>query len=264
MGRRIVRPKDNLSLQTALNSLQHWCDVWGMQLHPDKCVVIHFGRMNPCHDYFIGQTNLAAVDGARDLDVTITKDCDSTQHIENITKRAHVVLSQLKRATSLRDAQTFGRLYQVYIRPLLETAAPAWNPTKRESVNLLEKVQRRATRMITEIGSLSYEDRLNALGLCSLEERRRRGDQIQVYKIMNGYGDIEPDSWFSFVRARHDVNTRTHSDDHILQEKCQRNVRKNFFTNRVVKDWNELPFEVKNASSTNTFKNLYDIFHHQT
>ena len=96
--------------------------------------------------------------------------------------------------------------------------------------------------------------------LTSLEERRRRGDLIQCYKTMNGYGDIEPDSRFSFVRARHEINTRTHAADHIIQDKCQRNVRKNFFTNRVAKDWNELPFEIKNARSTNSFKNLYDLY----
>ena len=209
----------------------------------------------------MGPTKVTAVDGAHDLGVTIMKDCDPSLHVENIAKEAHIVLSQLKRATSLRDSQSFGRLYQVYVRPLLEAAAPAWNPVKRESVNMLEKVQRRATRMITEVGCLSYEDRLKALGLYSLEERRRRGDQIQVYKIMNGYGDILPDSWFSFVQERHAINTRTHAADHILQEICQRNLRKNFFTNRVVKDWNELPFEAKNASSTNSFKNIYDLLH---
>jgi len=263
LGRKITSVNDSVSLQRSLDSLQHWCDKWGMQLHPDKCVVIHFGKTNPCHDYHIGQFKLNAVDGARDLGVTITNDCDPAQHVENISKKAHVVLSQLKRATSLRDSQTFGRLYQVYVRPLLEAAAPAWNPTKRESVNQLEKVQRRATRMITDVGSLSYDERLRALGLDSLEERRRRGDLIQCYKVMNGYGDIDPGAWFSFVQDRHNVNTRTHAADHILQEKCQRNTRKNFYTNRVVKDWNELPFEVKNARSTNAFKNLYDAFHDQ-
>jgi len=261
IGQRIANLNDSLSLQTALNSLQRWCDEWGMELHPDKCVIIHFGRTNPCHDYYIGQVKLTAVDGARDLGVTIMNDCDPSQHVENISKKAHVVLSQLKRATSLHDSQTFGRLYQVYVRPLLEAAAPAWNPMKKESVNLLEKVQRRATRIITDISTLSYDERLDALDMDSLEERRRRGDLIQCYKVMNGHGDIDPDTWFSFVRARHDMNTRTHAADHILLEKCQRNVRKNFYTNRVAKDWNELPFEVKNACSTNAFKNLYDSWH---
>ena len=109
--------------------------------------------------------------------------------------------------------------------------------------------------------NLHYEERLKKLEMQSLEERRRRGDLIQCYKVMNGHGDIDPDTWFSFVRARHDMNTRTHAADHILLEKCQRNVRKNFYTNRVAKDWNELPFEVKNARSTNAFKNLYDSWH---
>ena len=148
----------------------------------------------------------------------------------------------------------------MYVRPLLEANAPAWNPMKREAVNELEKVQRRATRMISDLGSLSYEERLKALGMESLEDRRRRGDLIQCYKTMNGHGDIDPLEWFEFVQDRHDKNTRTHAANNIVPDKCNLNVRKNFYTNRVAKSWNDLPHDVRNAPSTNSFKNRYDEY----
>ena len=145
IGREIHDPKDAASLQTALKNLIQWCTDWGMELHPDKCVIIHFGKNNPGHDYFIGPNKLTAVDGARDLGVYISKDVDWTEHVNRIAKKAHVVLSQLRRATTLRDSETFTTLYRVYVRPLLEAAAPVWNPMKRESLNTRKKVQRCAT-----------------------------------------------------------------------------------------------------------------------
>ena len=164
---------------------------------------------------------------------------------------------KLRRATTLRDP-TFARLYQVYVRPLLEAAAPAWNPSKKEDINTLEKVQKRALRMVTSLGKVSYEQKLNMLGMQSLEDRRRRGDQIQCHKIIGGFGGINPSKFFSFVQDRHDANTRQHEANHLVMEKCNRNVRKHFFTNRVVNEWNELPLHVKEAKTTNSFKNLYD------
>ena len=92
----------------------------------------------------------------------------------------------------------------------------------------------------------------------TLEARRGRGDQIQCHKIISGHGDMKSEKYFTFVQDRHDANTRQHEENHIVMEKCKKNVRKNFFTNRIIKEWNALPQEVKSAPSTNAFKNRYD------
>ena len=104
----------------------------------------------------------------------------------------------------------------------------------------------------------SYEERLRLLGLESLENRRKRGDIIQCFKTMNSHGNIDPNTWFDFVQDRHEKNTRNHSANSIVPEKCNTNVRKHFYTNRVSNEWNNLPPSVRNASSTNAFKNSYD------
>ena len=115
--------------------------------------------------------------------------------------------------------------------------------------------------MISDLGSLHYEERLEKLEMPSLEERRRRGDLIQCFKTMNGHGDIDPNTWFNFIRDRHDVHTRQHEANNLCADKCRLNVRKNFFVNRITNDWNDLPAEVKNATSTNSFKNQYDAIY---
>jgi hypothetical protein len=56
-----------------------------------------------------------------------------------------------------------------------------------ETVNIkMEKVQRRATRVIPELSGLSYDERLKECGLTSLEERRVRGDLIETFKLVKG------------------------------------------------------------------------------
>ena len=166
-------------------------------------------------------------------------------------------MSQVRRATIVHDSRTFAKIYQVFVRPLLESSAPAWNPHKKGDIEALEKVQRRALRMMSDIGHLSYEDKLKRLNIQSLESRRQRGDLIQTFKYLNHINDVDM-PLFSFVRERHSKDTRSHADDHLVPEKANLNIRKYFFSNRVTTAWNSLPGEVKEAMSVNAFKNKYD------
>ena len=67
----------------------------------------------------------------------------------------------------------------------------AWRPYRKKDIDKLERIQRRATKMIPELRDLSYESRLLQCGLTTLETRRLRGDQIEVFKIVNGYEDVD-------------------------------------------------------------------------
>ena len=61
---------------------------------------------------------------------------------------------------------------------------------------MLEQIQRRATKMIPELRDLSYEECLKECGLTTLETRRLRGDQIEVFKVLNVYENIERNIFF--------------------------------------------------------------------
>ena len=177
--------------------------------------------------------------------------------VSQLTKKAHGVLSQIRRATIVRDSHTFTKIYKAFVRPLLESSAPAWNPYKRGDVEALEKVQKRSLRMITDTGPLSYENKLQKLNLQSLESRRLRGDLLETFKYLNGFNNVDA-QLFTFVRERHDKDTRSHANDDLVQEKTNLHIRKFFFTNRVTQAWNSLPSDVKEAKSINAFKNRYD------
>ena len=82
----------------------------------------------------------------------------------------------------------------------------AWRPHLKKDIDKLERVQRRATKLIPELRILSYEDRVQQCKLTTLETRRVRGDQIEVFKITHGIEGLDSDMFFKFRTQR---NTRT-------------------------------------------------------
>ena len=98
------------------------------------------------------------------------------------------------------------------------------------------------------------------IGLTTLERRRARGDLVECFKIVNGFSDYGNREFFTFARERHAVNTRSAAEGLLVPQKTTLEIRKKFFSIRVVNAWNELPIEIRTASSVNSFKNLYDLF----
>ena len=121
-------------------------------------------------------------------------------------------------------------------------------------VEEVEKVQKRATKLVRGLNKLSYKERLIKLKLPTLRLRRARGDMIEVYKIITKTYDahISPNLILS-------SNVHTRSNNFKLQTmRCKYDIRKYSFTNRVVSLWNSLPEKVVNAENVNTFKNRLD------
>ena len=110
--------------------------------------------------------------------------------------------------------------------------------------------------MIDECKSYSYEDRLKFTGLSTLEARRKRGDMIEVFKILKGVNKLDSASWFELANNR---RTRGHRLK-LVKKRSRLDIRKHFFSQRVVNDWNSLPEVMVEAESVNSFKNRYDKF----
>ena len=152
----------------------------------------------------------------------------------------------------------FPYLCHVQVRPHLEYCVQAWSPYQVNDIKSLEKIQRRATKLVPSLRNKPYHDRLEELNLYPLEVRRLRGDMIEVFKILHGLEDINPDNLFIMS---HNTDTRGHQFK-IFKKRMNKglNIRKNFFSQRVVNAWNALPQEVVNAKSTNQFKSKIDQF----
>ena len=158
-----------------------------------------------------------------------------------------------------RDKVTWVNLYKVYVRSTLECSVQAWSPWTQEDIDILESVQKRAIRMVSGLQGRTYEERLFELGLTSLEDRRKRGDMIEVWKILHGEEDVDASTWFTLASKATDRKTRNTSDLlNLSQPKWSHQFRKNFFSVRVVEQWNSLPSGLKSSTNLNMFKNNYD------
>jgi ribonucleases P/MRP protein subunit RPP40 len=146
-------------------------------------------------------------------------------------------------------------LFKSLIRSHLEYANSVWCPYKKADISSLEKVQRRATKMIKAISHLSYTERLKKLKLPTLKYRRNRGDMIEVYKIVHGHYKNASSllSLHSGLATRGNMFKLNHGS-------FMHASRKYFFSNRVVSLWNSLSNNVVNANSINSFKGRLDKF----
>ena len=79
-------------------------------------------------------------------------------------------------------------LYKTIVRPHLDYCIQAWRPYRKKDNDILERVQRRAIKFMPK--NISYEMRLKECGLTTPETRCLRGDRIEVFKILNGYDNI--------------------------------------------------------------------------
>ena len=239
--------KQHSLLQDDLNSLQQWLDQWQLRLAPEKCKVVHFGRRNPLLTYTLRDTPLQESNAERDLGVLISSDLSFDSHISKIVKKAEGILASITRAFVSRSPHVYLKLFNTLVRPLLEYASPVWNPLQVNMCRRLEAVQRRATRRIPGIRSLTYSQRLLTLNMESLELRRKVADLVLLYKLVRR---PDRDRLFTFSSSS---RLRGHCYK-IMPQHVKLNLRKNFFANRVVSEWNSLPSHIVNTESLNYFK----------
>ena len=102
------------------------------------------------------------------------------------------------------------RLYKSLVRPHLEYCTAAWCPHYCKDKELIERAQRRFTRMIPDLKDLPYEQRLAKTKLWSLENRHTRADLIEVYKIFHGLSTVRFSTFFEL--SHNEKNKRTLSE----------------------------------------------------
>ena len=139
----------------------------------------------------------------------------------------------------------------------------SWCPYNVADKEVLEKVQKRAVGMVSNLNTKTYEDRLQEVGLTTLEARRCRGDLIQMFKIMSGKEAVDYRIWFETLANQRGTNVMTrHSSGlyNVHQGTSNSDLRRNFFSQRICSSWNSLPDYVKSATSVNMFKNRLDEY----
>ena len=251
----IKSPQDNLIMQQDLDNLVEWCEKWQMFFNIDKCHVMSLGHSPVLCDYTLNSsdsdldTPITRVEEERDLGILFTPNLKFDKHISNIIRKANNLIGVIKRSFSCLDPPMFQTLYTTLIRPHLEYASVIWNPCQLGNARSIEKIQRRATRIVPQLRNIPYHDRLNALDLPSLLYRRRFLDMVMVYKIIHGLDGAPFDDFFSY----HNISTRSNGFK-LYKHFSRLNVRKFSFSQRVINDWNNLPMEVVQTSNVILFK----------
>lgn len=214
-----------------------------------------FGRnISFKYQYYIDNEKLERVETIKDLGLTFDSNLKFKEHITDKINKAYSVLGIIKRNFMYLSETSFCTLYKAMVRSQLEYAVSVWNPYSKEDILRIEKVQMRATKLVSSIKLLSYTDRLRRLKLPTLKFRRVRGDMIEVYKVINQHYDKNTTITFDLVK-----NSVTRGNRFRLrQSHCKYDLRKHFFTNRIIAIWNSLPDYVVDAHSVNLFKNSLD------
>ena len=257
--RQITSFRDALSLQNDLDKLCSWAKKWLLRFNITKCKHLKYGTIASPYEYYMNyersNSKLSIVSSEKDLGVWITSKFNFTMHCDKASAKAMQSLGLIKRTFTHSTKESFLILYKSYIRPQLEYCVSIWNSYLARNIDKLERIQQRATKLVPELAQLRYEVRLHHLNLFSLYCRRQRGDLIEVYKLINHLNIISPDPFFAFVNSA----TRGH-DYKIFKQHCRTTSRLNFFTNRIVNQWNALPQYVTASTSLNMFKNKLDQY----
>ena len=176
-----------------------------------------------------------------------------SHHINSIVARANQVMGMIRRSFKYMDKDIFVQLFTSRVRPILEYGNVIWSPRLIRDIDAVERVQRRATKTVPGISTMTYPDRLQTLRLPSLVYRRARGDMIETYKYLHNVYDVN-NEWL-----RQDPSTRTRGHSMKLEKRrCSSTMRQHCFSNRVIKNWNSLPESVISSPSVNSFKSRLD------
>ena len=255
---RVIKgERDQEVFQADLNKLVKWSEDWQMKFNLKKCKVMHTGRVHSERTYAMNGEELDKIKMEKDLGIIINDKLKAADQVVEARKKALGMLGAIYRNVSYKGEEVIRKLYCAYVRPILEYCVQAWSPTLEKDGRLLERVQKRATKMVTGLRLLSYEDRLRKLDLFSLKYRRLRGDLIEVYKFVHGQHS-------GYLKGMFELNETDRGRGHqykLIVKHSRTRLRQSFFTRRAVGHWNGLPENVVTAESLGSFKARLDKYY---
>jgi len=153
-----------------------------MRLNKAKCKVLHLGQGNPKNKYRLGREWIESSPVEKDLGVLVDEKFKMAHQCVLAAQKANCILGCIRRSVASRVRKVILPLHSALVRPHLEHCIQLSSPQHKKDMDLLERVQRRATKMIRGMEHLCYEERVRELELFSLEKRRLQGHLLAAYK----------------------------------------------------------------------------------